>query len=90
MPAEHEPARVRCARCLDVVWSANPWERVSCRCGAVTLSGLPWRPRVDWYATSAGGWSFVEDGAVGEVPSGSEEGTGGEGDVGAEPPTVDA
>ncbi|HLW45339.1 MAG TPA: hypothetical protein VKR78_03920 [Acidimicrobiales bacterium] len=56
----------------------------------MTLSGLPWRPRVDWYATSAGGWSFVEDGAVGEVPSGSEEGTGGEGDVGAEPPTVDA
>jgi hypothetical protein len=44
-----------------VVWTTNPWEAATCRCGAVAVSGLPWRPRVDWFASAPGGWSFVED-----------------------------
>lgn len=61
MPADRRAQRVRCARCLGVVATSHAWEVVTCPCGAVTVSGRPWRLRVDWSATSAGGWSYVEE-----------------------------
>jgi hypothetical protein len=61
VPADHLPQRVRCTRCFGVVWTTHPWERVSCCCGAVTVSGTPWRPRIDWMAGPPGGWSFVDE-----------------------------
>lgn len=48
-------------RCFAVVSTAHPWEQATCTCGSVTVSGLPWRPRVDWSTLSPGGWSFVDE-----------------------------
>ncbi len=61
MRVDRRAERVRCARCLGVVATSHAWEVVTCACGAVTVSGLPWRLRVDWSASSPGGWSYVED-----------------------------
>jgi len=45
------------------MWTTHAWEHVTCACGAVTVSGVPWRPRVDWRATPFGGWSFLDEDA---------------------------
>lgn len=73
MRADRRVRRVQCARCLDVVWTTHPWERVTCACGSVAVSGPPWRPRVDWWAAAPGGWSFVEGGDL-EPDSGLDAG----------------
>lgn len=61
MRVDRRAGRVRCARCLGVVATSHAWEVVTCACGAVTVSGLPWRLRVEWSALSPGGWSYAED-----------------------------
>lgn len=54
---------------MDVIASMHAWDAVTCRCGGVSVSGPPRRPRVDWWAGPPAGWSFVEaSGALTPVP----------------------
>ena len=61
-PADLRPVRrLRCESCLAILSTRHPWDQVSCRCGALTASGPPWRPRVFWIGGADTGWSDVTD-----------------------------
>ena len=66
-PAEPGPTRrVRCEHCFEVLWTRHPWDSVTCRCGELSLTGLPWSPTVRWASAPGGGWVELD-------PSTSEE-----------------
>lgn len=69
--------RVRCESCSEVLVTRHPWDTVGCSCGALTLSGRPWRPRVSWRGGAGGGWSDVTDltGTADECRPGPEDDT---------------
>jgi len=50
---------IRCERCFAVLRTRHPWDTVDCRCGALTLSGRPWRPHISCRVVPGGGWSQV-------------------------------
>jgi hypothetical protein len=66
--AEPAPAksalRLRCESCLCVIALRHAWDVASCGCGALLLSGRPWRPTIHWLSGPGGGWSQVDD----EIP----------------------
>ena len=67
-PESRRPRPVRCEGCGAVLVLAHPFDVRTCLCGAVSVSGRPWRPTVTWLSRPGGGWSEVTgDDEVSEV-----------------------
>lgn len=67
-PGGRPQRRLRCERCLEVVSTRHAWDSMTCRCGALTVTGPPWAPSVRWTSSPGGGWSEVDDGEPGPAP----------------------
>jgi hypothetical protein len=54
--SERAPIVVRCEACGSDVATRHAFDKVTCSCGDVTVTGRPWRPTVTFRARAGSGW----------------------------------